>query len=158
MHKEKVDIERRIIFDVALSFAGEQRKYVRKVAELLRGEGIRVFYDEFFKGKMWRRDLAEYLMNIYYKQSRFCIMFISKDYISKAWPTHERRSAIARNVEQLGGYILPVRFDDSEVPGLPSTTGHINGQKTSPEEIASLFIEVLDDVEEGEETTWGESD
>lgn len=34
-------------FDVALSFAGEDRGYVHPIAERLRERGIRVFYDDF---------------------------------------------------------------------------------------------------------------
>lgn len=34
-------------FDVALSFAGEDRAYVHAVAERLRENRVRVFYDEF---------------------------------------------------------------------------------------------------------------
>ena len=33
-------------YDVALSFAGEQRAYVEHVADCLRARGVRVFYDE----------------------------------------------------------------------------------------------------------------
>ena len=34
-------------FDIALSFAGEDRKYVDQVANLLRNSGVKVFYDLF---------------------------------------------------------------------------------------------------------------
>jgi len=34
-------------FDVALSFAGEDRKYVEQVAGFLQEMGIRVFYDKY---------------------------------------------------------------------------------------------------------------
>jgi hypothetical protein len=73
-------------------------------------------------------------------------MFISKDYVSKAWPTHERRSAIAKQIEQANvrEYILPVVFDDSEVPGLQlSNIGYLDARKDAPEKVASLFLEKL---------------
>ena len=41
------DIE--IDYDVALSFAGEDRKYVEAVADYLRSRDIRVFYDAMRK-------------------------------------------------------------------------------------------------------------
>ena len=34
-------------YDVALSFAGENREYVEEVATVLRASGIKVFYDKF---------------------------------------------------------------------------------------------------------------
>ncbi len=34
-------------YDVALSFAGEDRDYVDKVAKRLQEKGVKVFYDKF---------------------------------------------------------------------------------------------------------------
>jgi hypothetical protein len=73
-------------------------------------------------------------------------MFISKEYVTKAWPTHERRSAIAKYIELAGArtYILPVVFDDSEVPGLQiSSIGYVDARKVTPEKVAELFLEKL---------------
>jgi hypothetical protein len=37
------------LYDVALSFAGEDRPYVHNVAQVLRSNGASVFYDDFEK-------------------------------------------------------------------------------------------------------------
>jgi hypothetical protein len=142
--KKKVKVPREIIYDVAISYANEQFEYAKKIADILQAKGITVFFDKFYEEKMWGRDLSGYLMDIYYKQSLYCIMLISKDYATKAWPTHERRSAIARNIEDMGEYILPVRFDDSEILGLPPTIKYLDARKTTPEEVAALFIKKLE--------------
>lgn len=142
--KKKVEASREIIYDVAISYASEQFEYAKKIADVLQAKGIAVFFDKFYEEKIWGRDLSEYLMNVYYKQSLYCIMLISRDYASKAWPTHERRSAIARNIEDMGEYILPVRFDDSEIPGLPPTIKYLDARKITPEEVAALFIKKLE--------------
>ena len=34
-------------FDIALSFAGEDRKYVEEVADILKKMGFRIFYDKY---------------------------------------------------------------------------------------------------------------
>ena len=128
-------------FDVALSFAGEQRPYVEEVANFLGSKGLTVFYDHFYKSHLWGKDLSEYLHDVYSKKSKFCIMFISKEYIEKAWPSHERESALQRQVEVKEEYILPVRFDDTVVPGLPSSISYIDSQTTSPEDLGKLFLE-----------------
>lgn len=129
-------------FDVALSFAGEQRDYVRRVAQILEGKGVRVFYDEFYTSHLWGKDLVPYLREVYFKKSRFCIMFISKDYVTKAWPSHERRSALEKQMTlQKGEYIIPVRFDETDVPGLTSTIGYLDAKKFKPEDVATLFLE-----------------
>jgi hypothetical protein len=70
-------------YDVCFSFAGEQRTYVEKVAELLRARGVSVFYDRFERASLWGKDLYEYLTDIYRERARFCVIFVSSDYASK---------------------------------------------------------------------------
>lgn len=74
-------------YDVCLSFAGEQRDYVEMIAAQLKKAGRKVFYDqdEEIAPMIWGRDLGEYLDYIYREASRFCLMFISEDYATKAW-------------------------------------------------------------------------
>ena len=108
-------------FDVALSYAGEERSYVHEVADYLRANSVRVFYDEFFTSKLWGQDLYTFLDAIYREKSRFTVVFISRSYVAKTWPSHERQSAQARALTELGPYLLPVRFDDSILPGLRPT-------------------------------------
>lgn len=131
-------------FDVALSFAGEQREYVHQVASILESEGIVVFYDEFYKSHLWGKDLSEYFKDVYYSNSDWCIMFVSQEYVSKAWPSFERKNAIAKEIQIQDGHLLPVRFDDSEVPGLPANTGYLDARKEAPENIAKLFLEKIE--------------
>jgi hypothetical protein len=52
-------------YDVCLSFAGEDRVYVRKLANILKLKGVRVFYDEYEKVNMWGKDLYVHLNDIY---------------------------------------------------------------------------------------------
>lgn len=130
-------------YDVALSFAGEDRDYVEKVAALLQASGVKVFYDKFETIQLWGRNLADHLGEIYGKRSRFVVMFISKLYPHKGWPTHERQSAQARAIRENKIVLLPARFDDTEIPGLPSTTGYIDLQQTTPEQLAELIKQKL---------------
>jgi hypothetical protein len=90
-------------YDVALSFAGEDRSYVHGIAERLHDHGVRVFYDEFMVVDTWGADLIEMFDEVYRKKARFTVAFISSHYVAKQWPTHERRSALARALTQLVG-------------------------------------------------------
>lgn len=40
-------------YDIALSFAGEDRSYVEVVANLLLKKKVRVFYDNFETSNLW---------------------------------------------------------------------------------------------------------
>ena len=108
-------------FHVSLSFAGEQREFVRDVASELDRTGVKYFYDDDHDVEMWGEDLNEYLQRIYAGDSLFIVMFISDDYARKAFPTVERRAAFAGAMHH-GATVLPVRFDDTELPGLNQNT------------------------------------
>lgn len=129
--------------DIAISFAGEDRIYAEELATLLIDNGVRVFYDAFAKAELWGEDLYSYLDNIYRTRARFCVVLISKHYAGKLWTNHERRSAQARAFSDAGVYILPIRLDSTDLPGLPPTVGYLQWQNESAEAIVGLIIEKL---------------
>ena len=45
-------------FDVAISFAGEQRSIAERLADLLTASGISAFYDKHHKSRLWGKDRA----------------------------------------------------------------------------------------------------
>src|SRR5260370_21564926 len=104
-------------FDVALSFAGEDREFVGQVAEQLKASGLRVFYDTDNMAALWGEDLVEYLDEIYPMKARYAIIFVSRFYSENMCTRHERRSALARGLEQTSAYVLPLRFDSPAPPG-----------------------------------------
>src|SRR5258708_24875207 len=84
------------MYDVALSFAGEDRGYVEEVAGSLKAMGINVFYDAYERADLWGKNLYTHLSKIYRDDSRYVVMFISEHYAQKVWTNHERESAQAR--------------------------------------------------------------
>jgi hypothetical protein len=130
-------------YDVTLSFAGEDRDYVKKVAQVLSENGVKVFYDEFEEVDLWGKDLGIHFDFVYRKSARYCIPFISKHYKAKVWTNYEIRTAIARAIQSNEEYILPSRFDDTEIEGIRPTLGFIELTKYSPEQFASLIIKKL---------------
>ena len=143
-------------YDVALSFAGEQRPYVEGVAEGCRQAGIRVFYDTYEMANLWGKDLYQHLDWVYSAAARYCVVFISDDYVAKAWSTHEQRSAQERAFRQNSEYILPVIFDGTRAPGLPSTVGYVDARAVSPKEVVRLIERKLDDPPRGGAPSAGE--
>lgn len=116
-------------YDIAISFAGEDRPFASKLADHLQEQGLVVFYDELEAHKMLGKNLATHLQNVYRDSSRFCIVIVSANYIKKAWTLHEweqiqDRMLTARiNKKE---YLLPVRLDNTELPGLSSVVGYID--------------------------------
>jgi hypothetical protein len=130
-------------YDVALSFADENRDYVRQVAKHLEGAGVSVFYDEFEKVRLWGENLVDLLDSVYRHEARYVVIFISKHYAERAWTTYERRSAQSFALEQATPYLLPARFDDTDLPGLPPTIGYIDLRELEPREFATLILAKL---------------
>ena len=131
-------------YDVALSFAGEQRVYVERVGQELISKEIAIFYDRIEEEivRLWGGSLTENLHEVYENSSHYVIMFISKEYVEKAWTTHERRSALSGAI--LGKTkILPVRFDDTPVPGLPTDIAYLQTSDYTPVELARMVAKKL---------------
>ena len=65
-------------YDVALSFAGENRVYIEGVATHLKSSGIRVFYDSFEQVELWGKDLYTHLDDIYRNKARWEHLILEK--------------------------------------------------------------------------------
>jgi hypothetical protein len=94
-------------YEIALSFAGEQRAFVQSLAYMLKAHRVKVFYDNDEQGNLWGKNLYDYLFDIYSVRSRYCVILISKEYIEKEWTNHERQAAQDRAFRDKGqDYIL----------------------------------------------------
>lgn len=134
-------------YDIAISFAGEDRQVAEEIATLLKLHDISVFYDDFEKAELWGKDLYEYLARIYSKDARHCIIIISSHYAKKLWTTHERKNAQERAFRDNEDYILPVRLDDTALPGIRDTVGYIDLRKTSIKELINLVLKKLGNLQ-----------
>lgn len=130
-------------FQVAISFAGEQRSYAEDIARFLSQYGIAYFYDAENEVQLWGKNLSEEFHKIYSDESQFVLMLISKNYIDKQWCLHERRSAIDEGRRRSSEFILPVRFDEAWPDGLHTGMHHIDGTKKTPAEIAAMIAKKL---------------
>jgi TIR domain len=130
-------------WDVALSFAGAQRSYVERVAAALKAQGVRVFYDADEQTELWGRSLTEELPAIYAERVATVVVFVSAEYAARDWTRLERRSALNRAVRERREYVLPARFDDTELPGLLSDLVAIDLRRHQPEAFADLIVDKL---------------
>lgn len=130
-------------YDVVISFAGEDRGYAEKIADLLLNDKFRVFYDKYEEYNLWGKDLYSHLSEVYNKCGRYCVMFLSENYAKKQWPTLERKNAQARAFKENREYILPIRIDDTEIPGIPDTVGYQDLRLKTIEEIYSSLKQKL---------------
>ena len=125
-------------YQIALSFASEDRECAREIADQLRRQGIGVFHYEDQQAALWGTDLAEQLGVVFGGGSDFVMMLISQHYVRKIWTTHERRHAQAHALSTKSEYILPVRLDDTPVPGMPSTVAYQDLREISVQRLVEL--------------------
>jgi hypothetical protein len=126
---------------VAISYASEDRQEASELANALKKLGVEVFLDTDHSASLWGRNLYDDLTSIY-RESRHCIMLISKNYVSKMWTSLERKAAQERDLRE-PGYILPVRLDNTEMTGLLSTVACLSWPPQTCETIANLVNEKL---------------
>jgi hypothetical protein len=130
-------------YDFGLSFAGEDREYPEKLAQLLKDERVRVFYDREEEADLWGKDLYQGFQQIYGNECRFFIPFVSANYIAKRWPRHELKQAQARDFKSDVEYILPLRLDDTELPGINDTTAYIDLRNRTIEDVVQICLKKL---------------
>lgn len=132
-------------YDIAISFAGEDRPLAEQLASALVVGGWSVFYDEYLRADLWGKDLYVHLTEVYRDDAKFCLMLVSEHYEKKQWTNHERRAAQARALSENYEYILPLRLDDTPVPGILDTTCYLDYRQTTVEKVVEAVIEkVLD--------------
>lgn len=132
------------VYDVALSFAGEDRVFVSQVAGALREAGVDVFYDDYAVVELWGQNLVDVFEEVYNRRSRYVVIFVSRDYVQKPWTRHERQSAQARALVEQGVYVLPVSLDGSKLPGMPETVHYVDGRRFGSDEIATMVCQKLE--------------
>ncbi len=130
-------------FDIALSFADEDRNYAEQIYELLTKREIKVFYDKHEEADLWGKDIYEYLSDIYTNKARFCVIIISSAYANKRWTSHELRNAYARAFKENKEYILPIRLDDTKIPGIRETIAYIDLRNSTVNNIVNAIIKKL---------------
>jgi hypothetical protein len=125
-------------YDVALSFAGEDRAQADALAEALTANQVRVFYDRYEQADLWGKDLYQHFQHVYRDSAHYCIILISTAYANRLWTRHELRQAQARAFEENEEYILPLRLDDTILPGLNRTVGYIDLRTCSLSDVVRL--------------------
>ena len=131
-------------YDLALSFAGEDREYVDEVARALLARGVKVFYDTLEQVDLLGKNLYTHLSDVYLKRVRFTVMFISRSYATKRWTGFEREAAQARAFAENREYILPVRIDDTDLPGMLPTVAYVKAADFPPVALATLLVKKLE--------------
>lgn len=143
--KARLQPKEKFNYDIALSYASEDRQLVDQVAKLLVKSGVKVFYDQFEKANLWGKDLYTYLMDVYMR-AKFCVMFLSKNYANSRWTDHERKAAQSSAFKMSREYILPVRLDHATIDGILPVTAYVEWKDEGAEGITHLLLQKLQSI------------
>ncbi len=130
-------------FKIALSFPSEHRGFVEQVAARLADQvgRDRVLYDKYYEAEFARPDLDTYLQRLYHDESELIAVFLCADYERKDWCGLEWRAIRDLIKKRQASTVMPLRFDDTAIPGLFSTDGYVWIGGRSPQEIADLILQ-----------------
>ena len=131
-------------FAVALSFPGEHRKLVSKIANGLKdalGEH-RIFYDKYHEAELACPNLDLQLQRIYKDESDLIVVFVCGEYDQKAWCGLEWRAirSLMMDRNRSVADVMFLRLDDKPVEGLLPIDGYIDIFGKTPREITDLII------------------
>ncbi|WP_439660533.1 TIR domain-containing protein [Lentzea sp. HUAS TT2] len=113
-------------FDVAASYASADRDVVLPILHKLGELNVRVYDREDRVVENWGRNLVEHLPRIYQKRVRHGLLFISENYLNDLLAKVERQAAQSRATELDGEFLLPIRLDGTQLPGLLPVVQHLD--------------------------------
>lgn len=143
------------LFDVFISHASEDKdNVVRPLANALKAEDLRVWYDEFELriGSSLRQTIDRGIA-----RSRFGVVVLSRSFFAKGWPAYELDGLVTRTVsgDQI---LLPIwhNVTKQEVmdfsPSLADKLARSTGTHTV-QEIAAEIADVIRAAQTGQEST-----
>src|ERR1017187_4416684 len=132
-------------FRVALSFPGEHRPRVEKIAEALAGDLTRerVLYDRWYAAEFARPNLNIHLADLYHDHSDLIAVFLCKEYKEKEWCGLELRAVLDLIKRRQDDRLMLLRLDDADIPGLYSTDGYLDIRTMSDEAVAAAILKRL---------------
>jgi hypothetical protein len=104
----------KIYYDVAISYANEDMGIADAVANRLRQDGYRCFYNPNRLHKHLGLNLSDALADIYGNAAIQVVALISSSYLSKKYPMQEFKAATRTGP----GRIIPVRIGNARMPSV----------------------------------------
>lgn len=132
--------EQRFLYDVVLSFAGEDRDAARDIADRLKQKNVRVFIDEDEAARNLGKDLTPHLADIYRAKSQLCVVISSQHYVQKPWTLLELEAAKERARMSEVEYLIQVRLDDAALPGVSDSIAYLDTRRVPAQQIADLIV------------------
>jgi len=129
-------------FRIALSFPGEHRSRIERIAETLASHlgHEQVLYDKWHSADFNRPNLDIYLARLYHEESDLIAVFLCKEYNVKTWCGLEWRACRDLLKHRQDNQLMFFRLDDADIPGLYSIDGYQDMHKMTNSEVVSSIL------------------
>lgn len=135
-----------ISYDAFISYASEDKDFVRNLADNLRNKGCNIWYDDFELkvGDSLRQSIDDGISS-----SRFGVVVLSGHYFGKQWPKAELNGLVNQQRSADQKVILPIwhhvsKEEISQHSPTLADTYALSSDRSTIEEIASHLVEVID--------------
>lgn len=128
-------------WDVAISFAGENRALAEFIGQQLRELDISVFYDRNYEDNYLGGIWSKQFLDIFVHKSRLVVAILDEHHKEKVWPTFER-DCFTQRVPQ--AEVIPVFLDKTIFPGIPADLVSIHFDYGG--DVAGQSDAIIDDV------------
>lgn len=143
----------RFPWDVAVSFAGEDRATVEEFKAEMNSNGYTVFYDFDEQHKLWGENLRRKLGDVYAHDAQYMVVFLSKHYPEKDWTSFELEIGKEAKSKRTATYLLPIIVDDVTVVGLSKDVGYIDLRSRNIQQAAEVLSKKIEDDALSSETS-----
>jgi hypothetical protein len=101
-------------FDIAISFAGENRELASFIVDQLEELDISTFYDKNYEDNYLGGPWSEKFREVFVENSRLVVALLDENHKNKVWPTFERDCFDER---VSSSEVIPVLLDNTVFPG-----------------------------------------
>ena len=123
-------------YDVFISHSSIDKPAVRALAERLKDDGLRVWFDE------WEINIGDMIglkIEQGLEESRALVPVMSTNAFASDWVMLERHTAIYRDPTNAQRRFIPLRLDDAEIKGTPKQFAYIDWKMKDESQYDKLF-------------------
>jgi len=124
-----------LAFDVFVSYSSRDKAIARQIAQRLKDEGLRVWFDEW---EILPGDPIGIKIERALGKARTLVVLLSSSALGSEWVTLERHTMLFRDPTNADRRFIPVRLDNEELPDVLKQFAYVDLRERSEEEFVRL--------------------